>query len=170
MGSFDAALAISDATGAVPDLTATRAPRSKAGLGVSAEHDLSDDIGLFLRASAHDGKTETYAFTEIDRSLSGGLVFQGTRWQRAGDEAGIALAANGLSVSHRDYLARGGLGFFLGDGRLNYRPEQVVETYYSFKTGKSLWISLDYQHVRNPGYNADRGPVNFFGLRFHAEI
>ena len=170
MGSFDAALAASDTTGAVPDLMATRTSRSKAGFGISAEHDLSDDIGLFLRASAHDGKTETYAFTEIDRSISGGLVFKGARWPRAGDEAGIALAVNGLSGPHRDYLARGGLGFFLGDGRLSYRPEQVVETYYSFKTGKSFWISFDYQHIRNPGYNADRGPANFFGLRFHAEI
>lgn len=170
MGSFSAALAASDLSGAVPDLAATRAPRSKVGFGISAEHDLSHDIGLFLRASAHDGKTEAYAFTEIDRSVSGGLVFKGARWKRAADEAGVAFAVNGLSGSHRDYLARGGLGFFLGDGRLSYRPEQVAETYYSLKAGKSSWISFDYQHIRNPGYNADRGPANFFGLRFHAEI
>ncbi|HSN40459.1 MAG TPA: carbohydrate porin [Burkholderiales bacterium] len=170
MGSFSAALAASGPAGAAPDLAATRAPRSKTGFGISAEHGLSDDVGLFLRASAHDGRTETYAFTEIDRSVSGGLVFKGARWQRAGDEAGVAFAVNGLSGSHRDYLARGGLGFFLGDGRLSYRSEQIAETYYSFKAGKFLWISFDYQHLRNPGYNADRGPVNFFGLRFHVEI
>ena len=170
MGSFSAALAASDLTATVPDLTATRTPRSKVGFGISAEHDLSNDIGLFLRASAHDGKTETYAFTEIDRSISGGLAFKGARWKRAEDAAGIAFAINGLSGSHRDYLARGGLGFFLGDGRLSYRPEQIAETYYSLKAGKFSWISFDYQHIRNPGYNADRGPANFFGLRFHAEI
>ena len=170
MGSFGAALAASTLTDSVPDLTATRSPRSKAGLGVGLEHDLTQNAGLFLRASVHDGKTETYAFTEIDRSVSGGLVLKGARWQRADDEAGIAFAVNGLSGTHRNYLARGGLGFFLGDGKLDYRPEQIVETYYSLKTGKSFWISFDYQHIRNPGYNADRGPVNFFGLRFHIEI
>lgn len=170
MGSFSAALAASTLTGSVPDLTATRSPRSKVGFGVGVEHDLRNDVGLFARASGHDGKTETFAFTEIDRSVSGGLVFKGARWQRADDEAGIAFAVNGLSGSHRDYLARGGRGFFLGDGRLSYRPEQIVETYYSFKAGKSFWISFDYQHIRNPGYNADRGPVHFLGLRVHAEI
>jgi len=69
-----------------------------------------------------------------------------------------------------DYLARGGLGFFLGDGRLNYRTEQIFETYYSMKAAKNVWFTLDYQHVQNPAYNADRGPANFFGLRLHLEM
>ena len=170
MGSFSDALARSAATGAIPDLTQVRTSQSKRGGGINIEHDLRQDVGLFARASGHDGRTETFAFTEIDRSLSGGFVFKGSRWQRGADELGIAIALNGLSPSHRDYLARGGQGFFLGDGRLNYRGEQIVETFYSLKAGKQLWISLDYQHIRNPGHNADRGPANFFGLRLHAEI
>lgn len=170
MGSFAVAVAQSLATGAAPDLATTRAPRTKAGLGINVEQDLAGDIGVFFRTSWHDGKTETFAFTEIDRSVSGGLVFKGARWQRSGDELGVAIAVNGLSRSHRGYLARGGLGFFLGDGRLSYRPEQIFETYYSVKAGKSFWISLDYQYIRNPGHNADRGPASFFGLRFHTKI
>jgi carbohydrate-selective porin OprB len=170
MGSFSDANALAAAVGGAPDLTLVRTAQAKVGAGVSLEHELSSDVGLFARASAHDGKTEAFAFTEIDRSLSGGVVIKGTRWQRGADEVGIAMVANGLSSSHRDYLARGGLGFFLGDGRLNYRSEQIFETYYSLKAGRNLWLTFDYQYIRNPGYNADRGPANFFGLRVHAEL
>ena len=170
MGSFSDASALAAVAGGVADLTLVRTAQAKIGAGINIEHDLSKDVGLFARASGHDGKTETFAFTEIDRSLSGGIVIKGARWQRGADEVGIAMAANGLSSSHRDYLARGGLGFFLGDGRLNYRSEQILETYYSLKAGRNLWFTFDYQHVRNPGYNADRGPANFFGLRLHAEL
>ena len=170
MGSFSDALAQSAASGAAPDLTQVRTAQSKVGAGLNIEQNLNRDLGLFLRASGNDGKTETFAFTEIDRSLSGGLVLQGSRWQRGEDELGFAFALNGLSSSHRDYLARGGLGFFLGDGRINYRGEQVFETFYNFKMAKQLRISLDYQHIRNPGYNADRGPANFIGIRLHADI
>jgi carbohydrate-selective porin OprB len=170
MGDFSEAIALSNATGATPDLTLTRRDRDKVGFGVNIEQDLRDDLGLFLRASRNDGKTETFAFTEIDRTVNGGLVLKGTGWSRPADEAGVALAVNGLSASHRDYLARGGLGFFLGDGRLNYAPEQIFETYYSAKAGKYFWISVDYQRIRRPGYNEDRGPVNFYGVRLHAEI
>src|SRR5262249_52514413 len=120
MGSFSEAIAVSDATGATPDLTLTRRDRNKVGFGVNVEQDLREDLGMFVRASRNDGKSETFAFTEIDRTINGGLVLKGTSWSRPGDEVGVALAVNGLSASHRDYLARGGLGFFLGDGRLNY--------------------------------------------------
>jgi high affinity Mn2+ porin len=170
MGSFSDAITQSTLTGAVPDLTQVRASHSKRGAGINLEHELRDDVGLFARASAADGRTETFAFTEIDRSLSAGTVIKGARWQRSADELGIAVVINGLSSSHRDYLARGGQGFFLGDGRLSYHAEQILETFYSFKATKQLWISFDYQHIGNPGYNADRGPVNFFGIRLHAEL
>ena len=170
MGSFGDAAALSAVAGGVPDLTQVRTAQAKVGGGINIEQAMADDAGVFVRASGHDGKTETFAFTEIDRSLSVGLVVKGLRWQRSKDEAGVAVALNGLSSSHRDYLARGGLGFFLGDGRLNYRSEQILETYYSLKAGKHAWLSFDYQHIRNPGYNADRGPAHFFGVRLHAEM
>ncbi len=170
MGSFNDAVGRSAVTGGVPDLTQVRTAHAKIGAGVNLEHELTRDVGFFARISGHDGRTETYAFTEIDRSIAAGTVIKGASWQRGGDEVGIAVVANGLSPSHRDYLARGGQGFFLGDGRLNYRSEQIFETYYSVKAARNLWFTLDYQYIRNPGYNADRGPANFFGLRVHAEL
>jgi hypothetical protein len=59
---------------------------------------------------------------------------------------------------------------FIGDGKLSYKSEQVLETFYSAKIYKDLFISADYQRIANPAYNSARGPVNFFGLRAHIEM
>jgi hypothetical protein len=170
MSRYDDALALADATGSVPSLDAVRTTEhSKLGLGVNVEQTLSGDLGVFGRALWADGKTETYAFTEADRSLSLGAVLKGARWGRSDDTVGVALADNLLSASHRSILARGGLTFFLGDGRLNYASERIVETYYAWSVAKGLTLSLDVQRIQNPGYNADRGPASFFALRAHIE-
>lgn len=157
--------------GAPPSIDAVRSgDQAKRGLGLSLEQAVSDDVGLFARASWADGQTETYAFTEIDRSVAAGAVVKGTGWGRAQDSAGVAVASNRLSGVHRDYLRAGGLGFFIGDGRLNYRPENVCEAYYNFALTRALWMTLDWQHVRNPAYNADRGPANVASVRLYTEF
>jgi hypothetical protein len=167
MGSYAAALG----SGTVPpDVTATRAIRSKYGFGLNLEQPVNDDIGAFARLGWNDGATETWCFTEIDRTASAGVLVKGTQWQRGDDTLGIAAVANGLSGPHRAYLAAGGLGFMLGDGRLNYRREAIVETFYSLAVIDKLALSLDYQRVWNPAYNADRGPVSVWSLRAHYEF
>jgi high affinity Mn2+ porin len=131
---------------------------------------VSEDVGAFGRIGWNDGATETWCFTEIDRTASAGLLVKGTPWQRADDTLGVAAVANGLSGPHRSYLAAGGLGFMLGDGRLNYRREAIVETFYSLAAVDKLALSLDYQRVWNPAYNADRGPVSVWSVRVHYEF
>lgn len=170
MGGFRDALSLSAATGNAPDLSLVRRLQSKRGIGAGAQIELTQNIGAYLRAATNDGGTETFAFTEIDRSLAAGTLFKGAAWGRDNDSAGVALYVNGLRAPHRDYLAAGGLGFFLGDGRLNYGNERVLEAFYSFGMMKGAWISAGYQRMVNPGYNRDRGPADFYGLRFHAEI
>lgn len=169
-GAFEDALALSRASPAAPDLAAVRHAQSKAGAGFETQIALREDIGGYVRAAWNDGKTETFMFTEIDRSLAAGLLAKGARWRRPNDQAGLAFYANGLSRSHRDYLAAGGQGFFLGDGRLNYAAEKILETYYSLGLGKSMAFSVDYQRVQDPGYNRDRGPTSVLSFRLHAEI
>lgn len=142
----------------------------KQGVGLNLEQALGNDIGVFARASWADGKTETYAFTEIDRSLSTGLLVKGNAWGRSEDSLGLAHARNALSAERRAYLAAGGMSFFIGDGRLNYRDESIVEIFYSLGLLKHTWLSFDAQHIRNPAYNADRGPASFAGVRLHAEF
>jgi high affinity Mn2+ porin len=145
--------------------------RHKYGFGISADQYLSKDFGVFAKASYNDGHTETWFFTEIDRSLTFGAVLKGTSWKRSDDELGLAFIANGLSSDHRDYLAAGGYGFLIGDGRLNYSPELIAELYYKINAfQKKFWITPDYQFILHPAYNADRGPVNVFGIRAHVEF
>lgn len=171
MSRFQDALDLAARTGASPSIDAVRyGEQSKRGFGLNVEQAVSDDVGVFGRASWADGKTETYAFTEIDRSISGGVVVKGGAWGRAQDSAGFAMARNGLFKVRRDYLAAGGMGFFIGDGRLNYRPEVVLETFYSLNMTRQTWLTLDWQHIRNPAYNADRGRVNVASVRLHAEF
>ncbi|MGZ3254296.1 MAG: carbohydrate porin [Burkholderiaceae bacterium] len=152
------------------DITQTRKYRTKQGFGLNAEQQLSESVGGFLRAGWNDGKTETFAFTEIDRTISGGIVIKGSGWFRPDDVVGIAYAGNGLSKEHRDYLANGGLGFIVGDGKLNYAMEQILEAYYSIAVLKGAAFTFDFQHIRNPAYNRDRGPVNIFSARLHYEF
>ncbi|HJV23643.1 MAG TPA: carbohydrate porin [Holophagaceae bacterium] len=164
MGNYREALA----QGAPPDVTATRSPgRTKSGWALDLEQGLTADLGAFLRFSRNDGRTETWAFTEVDRSLSAGFQLAGTAWGRKADRLGLAFVDNALSPDHADYLRAGGSGFLLGDGRLNEGPERILEAYYALAAGKHLTLSLDAQRVRNPGYNRDRGPVELFAARVH---
>jgi len=169
MASFKDALVATPA-GAVPTLDAARRPQSKIGWGISFEQSLSRDVRVLARGGSHDGKTESYAFTEIDQSLFMAASIKGTRWGRARDHIGIAMAVNGLSTDHRNYLAAGGQGFFLGDGRLSYGTERVFETYYSWEPVAGVGVTFDWQRITNPGYNRDRGPVNIGSVRLHYEF
>jgi high affinity Mn2+ porin len=169
MGSFRDALADGPHNGGIPDVARVRTERAKVGFGVNAEQNLSANIGVFARGSWNDGASETYAFSEIDRALSAGTVVKGKLWNRHDDAVGFAWVRNGLSRAHRDYLAGGGHGAFIGDGQLNYQPESIVEAYYSINLAGNAWVTLDYQRIANPAYNADRGPVTVGAIRLHAQ-
>ena len=143
----------------------------KYGWGINAEQSLGKGFNAFLKASWNDGKTATWAFTEIDRSISIGLNISGEKWHCTKDEVGIAFVNNGISKDHKDFLNIGGYGFIIGDGKLpNYGRESIVEAYYKAWLFKYGWLTGDYQYVNNPGYNRDRGPVHIFSLRVHIEL
>lgn len=152
-----------------PDITLSRAYRVKYGFGLNVEQKLADDLGFFARLGWNDGETESWAFTEIDRTISAGLLWNGESWCRPADQFGIAVVVNGLSDAHRDYLAAGGLGFIIGDGALNYGPEEIFETFYNLQLRKGIVIGFDFQAVNHPAYNRDRGPVAIAAIRAHFE-
>jgi high affinity Mn2+ porin len=174
MGGFQDALDLAARSGGAPDVAPVRVRRSKTGAGINLEQEVVDGVGAFVRVAGNDGRSETYSFAEIDRSFSAGATVTGGRWGRADDAIGAAYAQNRLSRSHRDYLAAGGYGFFVGDGQLSYRPESIAEVYYraGFRGPLRLQsaLTLGFQFVRNPGYNADRGPVRVVSARLHAEF
>jgi hypothetical protein len=142
----------------------------KFGLGLNIEQELTSEIGFFARIGWNDGKYASWAFTEIDQTFTAGLSVKGNGWKRGDDIFGIAIANNGISDGHRNFLKDGGYGFIIGDGKLNYGHETIIETYYNAKLLKFLSFSFDYQFVKNPAYNKDRGPVHVFGLRAHIFI
>ena len=158
------------ANSSAPDLCWARKRNTKTGVGISLEQSVTPDTGVFVRLMKADGKSEVYAYTATDSSLSSGVLARGGRWGRPGDSAWIAYAQNRISAAHVKYLSLGGIDGFIGDGRISYRPEQTFETYYNFGVSRSLWVTFDYQHIANPAYNADRGPVNLYGIRLHAEF
>jgi high affinity Mn2+ porin len=154
----------------VADLGPTRRPGTeKYGFGVNLEQEIAPDIGAFARYGWSDGKTEAWAFTQIDRSVSGGISIDGKLWKRKSDHIGIAAVRNYLSGDQRSFLAQGGLGFIIGDGRLNYAPESIAESYYAWQVIRGWTLTLDYQRIANPAYNRDRGPVSVGTLRVHWE-
>jgi hypothetical protein len=144
--------------------------QDKYGLGFNVEQELSDNLGFFLRVMQADGRTETHAFTEVDGSFAGGIAIKGSAWSRGGDTLGFALMENTLSNERRRFLEAGGTSFFIGDGALHYRPEQIIESYYSLQLHKGVWFTPDYQYIANPAYNAARGPIHVFAARLHAEF
>ena len=169
-GTYRTAIALGEQTGTTPDITAVRQPGTvKYGFGLNLEQPLADEgaTGLFVRMCWNDGATESYAYTEADRSLSVGTQIGGVNWSRPNDRIGVAFAVNGLSAPHKDYLAAGGLGFLLGDGKLNYATEQIGELYYAWQFCRFAAASFDAQFIGNPGYNQDRGPVTVLSLRMH---
>lgn len=156
-----------------PDITLTRRyGRTKWGLALNLEQFIREGSGFFLRLSWNDGRNETWAFTEIDHALACGLSLQGILPGVKEDRWALAYALNGLSPYHRKYLQKGGRGFMLGDGTLNYGYEQIGETFYRFPLKEGLfYLTLDYQVILNPGYNRDRkGPVHVFSVRTHVRI
>jgi len=153
-----------------PDLCWVRHANQKVGVGLNLEQTIAKDVGVFFRGMISDGHTEVYSFGPTDRSFSIGATAKGNLWKRPNDIAGIGFGMGFISDDHAAYLRRGGVDGFIGDGTIDVAPESVIEAFYSFNVYGPLWISADYQHITNPAFNADRGPVDIFGARAHVEF
>jgi high affinity Mn2+ porin len=170
-GSYAAAIKLGEETGTTPNVDAVKQFGTlKYGTGVNLEQEIAPDVGLFTRLGWNDGKTQDFAFTAIDRLASAGVSVKGTKWKRKDDVVATSFTASGISGVHAVYLAQGGLDFLIGDGRLNYAPEYVWESYYSAKLFRGFFATFDLQHDNNLAFNHDRGPVWIESLRLHMEF
>ncbi len=170
MGSYQDAIALAQSTGGAADIAAVRQYQSRGGLSMNLEQEITADLGAFLRAGWADGNIEPYEFTDIDRTVAGGVALKGTQWGRPDDTFALAAVVNGISKIHQEFLNDGGLGILVGDGMLPHPGlEQIMETYYQlpFYTWR---ITLDYQFIVNPAYNEDRGPVSVVSARLHTDF
>jgi high affinity Mn2+ porin len=142
----------------------------KYGFGVNLLQELPHHLRAFGRWGWNEGQHESYAYTEVNQTIQVGADLVGNSWHRAQDKLGGVFVSNGISADHQKYLALGGLGFLLGDGGLNYGRENIVESYYNAHIWRGIFAGVDLQHVNNPGYNRDRGPVLATGFRFHLDF
>jgi len=171
MGSYNQALQLAAQTGGVPNTAWVRQFHWRPGAELNFEQGLDDDLGLFARASVNDGSLETYEFTDINQSFSTGLSLHGKRWGREVDTVGVAVVVNGISKSAQRYFAAGGMGVLVGDGQLpQYGNETIAELYYAWQIQTCVAMTFDYQHIANPAYNPQRGPVDVFGIRTHLDF
>ena len=170
-GKFQDAITLAQVTGDPADITAVRRYTGRPGVSMNLEQQISDTVGVFARAGWADGNVEPWDFTDIDRTVAGGVSINGKNWGRPDDTVGIAGVVNNISGVHRAYFNAGGLGILIGDGQLpNPGLEKIFETYYSYALSPDTRLSFDYQFIANPAYNTDRGPVNTFAGRFHAQF
>lgn len=170
-GRFDEALALATATGDTPDTALVRRRQTRVGGFINLEQAVAPNVGLFARAGMIDGAIEPYDFTDVDRTVAGGISLGGALWGRKDDTFGLAGVTNMISGVHERYLAAGGIGVLVGDGQLPHPgPERIGELYYAWRPWAPLAITVDYQIVGNPGYNRDRGPAHVFGLRLHGQF
>jgi hypothetical protein len=142
----------------------------KYGFGINVEQNLARYVTAYARWGWDNGKTESFAYTEVDSTFNQGVGVNGALWHRKQDRAGIAFVSNGIKKDHQVYLADGGLGFLLGDGGLSYGREKIVESYYTAHVWRGIYIAPGVQHINNPGYNQDRGPVVVPSFRAHVEF
>lgn len=142
----------------------------KYGFGYNTEQELSANLRGFGRFGWNEGQHESFAYTEVDQTVEAGADYAGVRWHRPQDKVAIAVVSNAIKRDHQNYLRLGGLGFLLGDGKLNYARENIIESYYTWHAWKGLFYSLDVQHINNPGYNRDRGPVWVGSVRAHVDF
>lgn len=142
----------------------------KYGVGVNLEQQITHNARGFARFGWNEGKHESYAYTEVDQTFAAGADLGGERWKRKLDKIGAVVVSNAIKADHQRYLALGGRGFLLGDGALNYGRENIFETYYNAHVWRGLYLGANLQHINNPGYNRDRGPVWVPGTRVHLEF
>ncbi len=142
----------------------------KYGFGANTEQDVNDHLRVYGRFGWNEGQHESFAYTEVDQTISGGADYVGTQWHRPYDKIGLAIVSNAIKSDHQEYLKLGGLGFLLGDGNLSYGRENIVETYYNAHVRRGLFYAVDIQNIENPGYNRVRGPAWVGSVRAHVDF
>lgn len=142
----------------------------KYGFGINLEQKLTPWLTAFGRFGWNEGRHESFVYTEANQTVSFGAVAPGKLWHRNLDRIGVAFTSNAISGDHRRYLQLGGCGFLLCDGNLNYGREKIVETFYTVHFWRGVFGSIGVQHIHNPGYNRDRGPVLVPSIRLHLEM
>lgn len=128
----------------------------------------NDPLGVFARLGWNGGGAQNFMVTEMDWSVSAGISVNGWSWGISADTLGLAFILGGLHGPQWRFLAAGGNGLILGDGRLNSAPETVFGVFYDVGLAPGLNAAAGLPLVASPGYNADRSPVSVATRRLRA--
>ncbi len=172
MGLYrDAVQTYLSGVGERPDITSVaKFSAVKYGFGFNAEQEITPKLRVYSRLGWNEGQHESFAYTEVDQTISFGADYSGIAWSRPSDKIGLTFVSNAIKRDHQNYLRYGGLGFLLGDGKLNYGREDILESYYNLHAWRGVYYALDLQFIDHPGYNRDRGPVLVESVRMHVDF
>ena len=172
MGTYRVQNQLALAAGTAPVITA-HAPTvsTKYGLGLNLEQEVTDNLRTYARFGWNEGQHESYAYTEVDQTLTVGADLKATALShRQFDKLGVTYISNAIKRDHQAYLALGGQGFLLGDGHLHYAREDLLEAYYNLHVTHGIYYAFDAQYITHPGYNQDRGPALVESIRMHVDF
>jgi high affinity Mn2+ porin len=138
------------------------AERHHAGIGVSADQKVTDELTLFGRYG-HEFKGKV----RFDRALTLGAELNGAQWGRAADSVGLAAGALRTSRSFRNDSPvvdanNDGVADF---GYQAFGTENQLELYYRFKVNSRLELTPDFQWIRRPGGDGTAQSIKVVGLR-----
>src|SRR6202000_1278318 len=129
MGVYRVQNALAVATHTMPVITAHALRTTvKYGVGLNFEQEVTPSLRAFGRFGWNEGQHQSYAYTEVDQTFQLGGDLAGDGWHRPNDKLGITAISNAIKRDHQEYLALGGQGFLLGDGKLSYAREDILET------------------------------------------
>ena len=138
--------------------------RTDWGIGLNIQQELTDHVGMFVRAG-YDRRTTDLG--DMTHGVNGGFVFKGSLWNRPNDEFGIAA---GINSQHGGVFKDFNSEFRVGTGAKFFAPETNFETYYRLAWSKNLDITFDYQMIRNPNFLKNSDTAHVFGIRLRANF
>ncbi|QRM20270.1 carbohydrate porin [Dechloromonas sp. TW-R-39-2] len=133
------------------------------GIGASIDQRVGDGIKLFARY----GKL-IKGELPFNQSVTAGVEFSGSYWNRGADSIGIAGAWLESGKGYRTSTASTWLDDKQTQVAYNFTPqgaEKLTEIYYRYRLSPQFELSPDFQYVTNGGGNGDAKSVKVFALR-----
>ena len=143
MGTFANAIALAAVTGGPADIAAVRQYQSRGGVAMNLEQEITSDLGVFIRAGWADGSVQPYEYTDVDRTIAGGVSIAGKQWADPTTRSASRASSTAFPPCIRP-------SSMLASGNSHWRRatadpglEQIIETYYSYALTASTRVWVD---------------------------
>ena len=156
MGLLDQAVQVAELRDTAVDIAAVRRYRTRLGIDLNLEQQLTDGLGAFARWARRRAMSK-HTNSPISIERFDRAVAKGSGWHRAGDTVGWPVS----SITSRPRVRTIWTPVAWGSHRR--RPTTAsgsganLETYYQAVVLSFAQVTLDYQWISHPAYNLDRG-------------